>query len=187
MSRPTSDWYVALRSIPGDRVVRVRVRRRWYLPVAGRVELEPIGPDGPAWLPVVEWCLTDAWPPGPRGWMVARAAMARRVEGALRQMAATTPALTYYPASAVPPTVPAPGPRAPEGAIPSEWLRWPLEAEEADRALVERPELAGARHPGDEIWWFESPPASWEARAGRSGYAIVRRGVAVHAVPTRIN
>jgi hypothetical protein len=41
--------------------------------------------------------------------------------------------------------------------------------------------------PGDELWFFSSPRASWAWLAGRKGYAIVRNGKKVDSYITRMN
>lgn len=41
--------------------------------------------------------------------------------------------------------------------------------------------------PGDEIWYFESDPVSWQFLAGRAGYAIVYHGSPMYYTVTRLN
>ena len=40
---------------------------------------------------------------------------------------------------------------------------------------------------GDEIWYFISPPPTWEHKMGREGYAIFRKGNLVAKLITRMN
>jgi hypothetical protein len=35
---------------------------------------------------------------------------------------------------------------------------------------------------GDELWFFESPPESWQAFQGRRGYALIRSGQIVASI-----
>lgn len=39
--------------------------------------------------------------------------------------------------------------------------------------------------PGDELWYFTSPPEQWQSLAGAAGYAIVRNGVPVAVLNAR--
>jgi predicted choloylglycine hydrolase len=41
------------------------------------------------------------------------------------------------------------------------------------------------RLPHDEVWYFESPPATWRELAGVAGYAIVRDGQIVERLVLR--
>jgi hypothetical protein len=41
--------------------------------------------------------------------------------------------------------------------------------------------------PGDEIRIFSSPPDSWQHLAGRAGIALVRDGVPIRIIVTRMN
>jgi hypothetical protein len=41
--------------------------------------------------------------------------------------------------------------------------------------------------PGDELWTFSGPPDSWQALAGRSGFALVRAGRVIDHIVTRLN
>ena len=47
--------------------------------------------------------------------------------------------------------------------------------------------LKAEMHPGDELYAFRSPPESWQALAGRMGYALVRDGRVVREVVTLLN
>jgi len=40
---------------------------------------------------------------------------------------------------------------------------------------------------GDTLWHFRSPPQTWQALAGREGYALVRNGWPVDAFVTVMN
>jgi hypothetical protein len=40
---------------------------------------------------------------------------------------------------------------------------------------------------GDELWYFCSPPESWQHLAGRAGIAIVRAGQIVDSFVTQMN
>jgi hypothetical protein len=40
---------------------------------------------------------------------------------------------------------------------------------------------------GDKIWEFCSSPESWQHLAGRAGFALVRRGIAVDCIVTVLN
>tara|TARA_B100001093_G_C26724067_1_gene969127 strand:- start:49 stop:543 length:495 start_codon:yes stop_codon:yes gene_type:complete len=40
---------------------------------------------------------------------------------------------------------------------------------------------------GDEIWYFKSPPESWEGLHGREGYVILRDNIAVDEYVTLMN
>jgi len=41
--------------------------------------------------------------------------------------------------------------------------------------------------PGDELWEYESPAESWQRLAGRAGIVLLRRGVPVAEILTRMN
>ena len=36
----------------------------------------------------------------------------------------------------------------------------------------------------DELWWFTTPPKTWESLCGRAGIALVREGEIVHSIVT---
>lgn len=40
--------------------------------------------------------------------------------------------------------------------------------------------------PGDEIWFFSSPPELWQSLCGRSGYVLVREGEVIDSFTTVI-
>jgi hypothetical protein len=40
---------------------------------------------------------------------------------------------------------------------------------------------------GDELWYYCSPPESWEALAGRSGIALVRNGAVIETIVLLMN
>ena len=85
--------------------------------------------------------------------------------------------------------------------IPKEWLQKPISVAEAEAAYpgitddrvkhfpdaakpfgfknAEWEALKAAMQPGDELWTFSSPPASWQGLAGRAGIALVRNGAPV--------
>lgn len=96
--------------------------------------------------------------------------------------------------------------------IPAEWLHERLfetDPEEEARRELQRLEIdpvEGARllasgafarwrgkwaafvdqmGPGDELWFFTSPPELWQSLAGVSGYAIVRDGKPAHILISR--
>jgi hypothetical protein len=41
--------------------------------------------------------------------------------------------------------------------------------------------------PGDELWTFSSPPASWQGLAGRAGIALVRNGAPIKILTGAMN
>jgi len=45
--------------------------------------------------------------------------------------------------------------------------------------------FVGQMVPGDELWWFESPPETWKGLAGSAGYALVRSGQIVAQLGSR--
>jgi hypothetical protein len=47
--------------------------------------------------------------------------------------------------------------------------------------------LEAAMLPGDQLWTFCSPKASWEHRAGRSGVVLLRDGEAVVMIVSVMN
>jgi hypothetical protein len=47
--------------------------------------------------------------------------------------------------------------------------------------------LLDAMRPGDELWEFASDDASWRDLAGRAGVCLVRDGVVVASVVTRVS
>jgi hypothetical protein len=85
--------------------------------------------------------------------------------------------------------------------IPKEWLQKPISVAEAEAAYpgitddrvkrfpdaakpfgfknAEWEALRAEMQPGDQLWTFSSPPASWQGLAGRSGIALVRNGAPV--------
>jgi hypothetical protein len=85
--------------------------------------------------------------------------------------------------------------------IPKEWLQKPISVAEAEAAYpgitddrvkkfpdaakpfgfknAEWEALKAEMQPGDELWTFSSPPASWQGLAGRAGIALVRNGVPI--------
>lgn len=87
-------------------------------------------------------------------------------------------------------------------SLPSNWLQrqvTPAQAEVAnlvtDEDLGPEPVAFGFMHsawlhlltqmqPGDELWEFRSPPASWKQLCGREGLVLLRRGKVVANVLT---
>jgi hypothetical protein len=61
--------------------------------------------------------------------------------------------------------------------VPREWLR------ERVHVVIEREhdDTFGWLKPGDEIWWYRSPPESWQRLTGRSGSALVRKGKVIRS------
>ena len=48
-------------------------------------------------------------------------------------------------------------------------------------------ELLEALEPSQELWYFESPPETWNSLCGRAGYAVVEDGKIVDAHITILN
>ena len=78
-------------------------------------------------------------------------------------------------------------------SIPKEWLSARVTVQEAEASNVENGRVFGYQHrkwerlksqmgPGDELWEFCSPPASWAHLMGRAGYALVRNGEIVESI-----
>ncbi len=40
---------------------------------------------------------------------------------------------------------------------------------------------------GDELWFFSTPPETWETKAGRGGIALTRDGEVIYAIITMMN
>lgn len=55
------------------------------------------------------------------------------------------------------------------------WKReeWPTDIEDDKRWPVR---LMHVGRRGDELWWYDSPPETWEQLCGRAGWALVRAG-----------
>jgi hypothetical protein len=79
--------------------------------------------------------------------------------------------------------------------IPKEWLSARVSVKDVEKANIEngRPfgyqhrkweRLKGRMEAGDELWEFQSPPASWAHLMGREGYALVRQGEIIEAILT---
>ena len=47
--------------------------------------------------------------------------------------------------------------------------------------------LVAVVQPGDTLWYFQSPKAAWNERAGRSGLAVVRDGAPIYAIVTSMS
>jgi hypothetical protein len=47
--------------------------------------------------------------------------------------------------------------------------------------------LKGQMQPGDELWSFTSPKEDWSRLMGRAGIALVRDGVMIASIITRMN
>ena len=82
--------------------------------------------------------------------------------------------------------------------IPSSWLFDPIDVDEIESEWLDKPgpygvaseewgELKSQMKEGDEIRAFSSPPDSWEHLAGRTGYALVREGIAIAGIVTWMN
>jgi hypothetical protein len=76
--------------------------------------------------------------------------------------------------------------------IPASWLKEKLSLEAIEAKLkrhADHPGWQRVKHlarPGDEFWWFRSPPATIPEKVGAAGYALVRKGVPVaHFTITR--
>ena len=41
--------------------------------------------------------------------------------------------------------------------------------------------------PGDEVWWFRSPPESWQQLMGTAGQCLVRDGMPIDGYVTMVN
>jgi len=69
--------------------------------------------------------------------------------------------------------------------IPPNWLTERLSPEAIEvklKRLADYPDwqrLKGVAQRGDEFWSFRSPPATWPAKVGAAGYALVRQGVPI--------
>lgn len=89
--------------------------------------------------------------------------------------------------------------------LPTNWLQrqiTPTQAEAAhlvtDEDLGPEPVPFGFMHsvwlqllaqmqPGDELWEFRSPPASWKLMCGREGLVLLRRGKVVASILTEMS
>ena len=82
--------------------------------------------------------------------------------------------------------------------IPSSWLLGVIHMDEIESEWLDKPgpygvtsrdwmELMSQMKEGDEIRAFKSPPDSWEHLAGRAGYALVRKGIAIAGIVTLMN
>jgi hypothetical protein len=93
--------------------------------------------------------------------------------------------------------------------IPKEWLQKPISIAQAeadnpgitDDRVKRFPDAAkpfgfnnsewealkAEMQPGDELWTFSSPPASWQGLAGRAGIALVRNGAPVKILVGAMN
>jgi hypothetical protein len=47
--------------------------------------------------------------------------------------------------------------------------------------------LLAQMQPGDELWEFSSSQESWQALAGRAGFAVVRNGKVIASMVTMMN
>ena len=74
-----------------------------------------------------------------------------------------------------------------------EWLTEEVEFQDVDAELrsggvaAEWAQLAAQRREGDQVFSFASLPASWQAHAGRAGYALLRDGAILESVVTMMN
>ncbi len=70
-------------------------------------------------------------------------------------------------------------------SIPAEWLVERLTLEVIEAKLrhhihhVNWNRLKRLAQPGDEYWFFRSPPQTWPAKVGAAGYALVRNGMPI--------
>jgi hypothetical protein len=68
---------------------------------------------------------------------------------------------------------------------PAEWLVEPFALDAIEAKLgrnASHPNWQRVKQlaqPGDEFWWFRSPPRTWPNKVGAAGYALVRAGVPV--------
>ena len=68
---------------------------------------------------------------------------------------------------------------------PADWLIEPLALKAIEAKLGRHASHSSWQRvkqlaqPGDEFWWFRSPPGSWPNKVGAAGYALVRAGVPV--------
>jgi hypothetical protein len=80
--------------------------------------------------------------------------------------------------------------KQPDECIPRSWL---LEEVQIDAIRSDQPttpevfRMIRDRQPGDKVFFYRSPPETWAALLGRSGFAIVRDGKPVKCVDTVIN
>jgi hypothetical protein len=83
-------------------------------------------------------------------------------------------------------------------AVPAEWLNSrvtlaEIEGPNAAPDLIKPEDSAAWRTfksklgPHDELWYFTSPPGSFHAGAGRTGYAILRDGKQVASFTALMN
>ncbi|HLV81572.1 MAG TPA: hypothetical protein VKT32_14895 [Chthonomonadaceae bacterium] len=72
----------------------------------------------------------------------------------------------------------------PEAFVPSAWLYQQVSLEEIEKS-ADLPVPADSAawtaflaqmRPGDQLWYFISPPDTWRHLAGRLGYVILRAG-----------
>jgi hypothetical protein len=55
-------------------------------------------------------------------------------------------------------------------------------ARAGSRSRAEWREFVASAMAGDSLWYYRTPPETWNELAGRSGFAIVRGGVPVAAI-----
>ena len=48
-------------------------------------------------------------------------------------------------------------------------------------------QFTAALQPGDELWEYSTPPETWDALMGHSGFAAVRAGKIVDSITQRMN
>ena len=118
-----------------------------------------------------------------RGRILRRAGAAWFYCGVLSMLAVAAPLVSGKPAK--------PSNHQGDVVTPAEWLDEKISLDEAEGArsgLRDKwAELKAQMKPGDEIWTFASPPESWKHLAGRSGFALVRNGVAIMTIVIMMN
>jgi hypothetical protein len=79
--------------------------------------------------------------------------------------------------------------------VPTEWLKEQVTVADAEAANFQGGKPFGFQHlkwerlkgkmaPGDELWFFTSPPHTWVHLMGREGYAVVRQGEVIDSLIT---
>jgi hypothetical protein len=78
---------------------------------------------------------------------------------------------------------------APQSAQPAPDRAKALESQrrQGQAALKQLEAMLDRMQPGDEIWWYNSPPERWAGHAGENGLAIVRAGRVIRKLPIIVN